>query len=191
MCCILRPLHGHSYDHATKTRYPVKAVLTLKTLFQKPTLILRFLYLEVHPTWESRILYYSGSIITNHTRYTREIKSRIVVAKAAFNKKIIFTSELDLNLRKKLVKCYICSTALCGTDTWTLRKVGQKYQESSEMWCWRMMYKICWTDRMKNEVLHRAKEDGNILHVIKGSRVLCNGHILCRNCFWNTLLKER
>jgi hypothetical protein len=41
-------------------------------------------------------------------RCTREIKSRIAMAKAAFNKKKnLFTSKLDLNLRKKLVKCYI------------------------------------------------------------------------------------
>ena len=33
-----------------------------------------------------------------------EIKSRIAMAKAAFNKKnTLFTSKLDLNLRKKLV----------------------------------------------------------------------------------------
>ena len=47
---------------------------------------------------------YSGSMKTNDARCTREIKSRIAVAKAAFNKKkMIFTSKLDLNLRKKLV----------------------------------------------------------------------------------------
>jgi hypothetical protein len=37
------------------------------------------------------------------------------MAKAAFNKKeTFFTSKLDLNLRKKLVKCYIWSMALYG-----------------------------------------------------------------------------
>jgi len=37
-----------------------------------------------------------------------KIKSRIVMAKAAFSKKkTLFTSKLDLNLRKKLIKCYI------------------------------------------------------------------------------------
>jgi hypothetical protein len=41
------------------------------------------------------------------SRCTCEIKSRIATAKAAFNKKTLFTSKLDLNLRKKLVKCYI------------------------------------------------------------------------------------
>jgi hypothetical protein len=35
---------------------------------------------------------------------TREIKSRIAMAKAAFNKKALFTSKLDPNLRKKLEK---------------------------------------------------------------------------------------
>jgi len=56
-------------------------------------------------------------------RCTCEIKSRIVMAKAAFNKKKknLFTSKLDLNLRKKLVKCYVWSRAVYGAETWTLR----------------------------------------------------------------------
>jgi len=35
------------------------------------------------------------------------------MATAAFNNKTLFTSKLDLNLRKKLLKCYMQSTALC------------------------------------------------------------------------------
>jgi hypothetical protein len=49
------------------------------------------------------------------------------MAKAAFNKKrVLFTSTLDLKLRKKLVKCYIWSMALYGAETWTLRAADQK-----------------------------------------------------------------
>ena len=45
------------------------------------------------------------------------------MAKVAFNKKkTLFTSKLDLDLRKKLVKCYIWSMALYGAETWTLRQ---------------------------------------------------------------------
>ena len=48
---------------------------------------------------------YLGSMVTNDTRCALEIKSRIAMAKAVFNrKKTLFTSKLDLNLRKKLVK---------------------------------------------------------------------------------------
>jgi hypothetical protein len=73
---------------------------------------------------------YLGSMITNDAMCTSEIKSRIAMAKAVFNKKNLFTSKLDLSLRKKLVKYYIWSIALYGAETWTLRKVDQKYVES-------------------------------------------------------------
>jgi hypothetical protein len=88
------------------------------------------------------------------------------MAKAAFNKKrTLFTSTLDLELRKKLVKCYIWSIALYGAETWALRAVNQKHLISFEMWCWRRMEKISWTDHVRNEeVLFRVKEQRYILH---------------------------
>jgi hypothetical protein len=53
------------------------------------------------------------------------------MAKAAFDKKKnLFTSKLELNLRKKLVKCYIWSIAFYGAERWTLGKMDQKYLES-------------------------------------------------------------
>jgi hypothetical protein len=61
---------------------------------------------------------YLGSILTNDGRCTCEIKCMIAMAKAAFNKKrTLFTSTLDLELRKKLVKCYVWSIALYGAET--------------------------------------------------------------------------
>jgi hypothetical protein len=88
------------------------------------------------------------------------------MTKAAFNeKKAIFTSKLDVNLRKKLVKCYIWNIA-CA-ETGTLRKADKKYLQKFETWCWRRMEKISWTDRVKNEVLHRVNEERNVLRTMK------------------------
>jgi hypothetical protein len=57
-------------------------------------------------------------MLTNNGRCACEIKSRVAIVKAAFNKKRgLFTSTLDLELRKKLVKCYIWSIALYGAET--------------------------------------------------------------------------
>jgi hypothetical protein len=59
---------------------------------------------------------YVGSMVTNTEIYTREIKSRIAIARAALNKtKTLYASKLVLNLRKKLVKRYIWCIALYGT----------------------------------------------------------------------------
>jgi len=94
-----------------------------------------------------------GSMITNDAQGTQEIKSRIAKAKASFNKKKTFHQQIGLNLRMKLVKHYIWNIALYGVETQTLRKVGQKYLGSSEMWCWRRMEKISCIDHVGTEEL--------------------------------------
>jgi hypothetical protein len=101
-------------------------------------------------------------------------------------------TSMDLNLRKKLVKCYIWSIAFYGAETWTLRKVDQKYLESFEMWRWRRMEKISWTDRVRNEeVLHRVKEDRNIVRTIKRRKANWIGHILRRNCLLKHVIEGK
>jgi hypothetical protein len=123
-------------------------------------------------------------MLTNDGRCTCEIKSRIAKAKVAFNKKrALFTSTLDLILRKKLVKCYIWSIALYGAETWMIRAVDQKHLESTEMWWWRRMEKISWTDHVRNEeALLRVKKQGDILHEISTQKANWIGHILHSNC---------
>jgi hypothetical protein len=89
------------------------------------------------------------------------------------------------------VKYYTWSIAADGAGTWTLRKVDQKYLESYEMWCWKREETISLTNRVRNEVLHRVKEERNILLKIKRRKVNWIGHIFLRKYFINTLLKER
>ena len=68
-----------------------------------------------------------GSMMINDAIYTCEIKFRINMAKAAFNrKKTLFTSKVYFNFRKKVVMCYILNIALYGAKTWTLWKEDQK-----------------------------------------------------------------
>jgi hypothetical protein len=89
------------------------------------------------------------------------------MAKAAFNKnRALFTSTLDLELTKKLVKCYIWSIAFHGAETWALQAADQKHLESFEMWSWRRKKKISWTDHVRNEeVLLRVKEQMKISYM--------------------------
>jgi hypothetical protein len=115
------------------------------------------------------------------------------MAKAPFNKKKnLFTSKLDLNLRKKVVKCYIWSMAFYGAETWTIWAVDQKHLESFEMWCWRRMEKISWTDHVRNEeVLLRVSEQQNILHELRKRNANWIGHILRRNCILKEVIKGK
>jgi hypothetical protein len=112
--------------------------------------------------------------------------------KPEFNKKTQSTSKLDLNLRTRLLKCYIWSTALCGAERWTLRKVDQKCVGSSDMWCRGRTEKISRTDRVRNdEVLHRIKEERNILHTVKRRKANWIGHILRGNCLLQHIIERK
>ena len=107
-------------------------------------------------------------------------------------RRIFLPAKLDLNLRKKLEKCYVCSMALYGTETWTLRATDQKSLESFEMWCWKRMEKISWTDHVRNEeVLLRVNEQRNILHEIRKRKAKRIGHILRRNCLLQQVIEGK
>jgi hypothetical protein len=45
-----------------------------------------------------------------------------------------------------------------------------------------MKKEISWTDRLRNEVLHKVKEERNMLHTIKRRKANWIGHTLRRNC---------
>jgi hypothetical protein len=103
---------------------------------------------------------YLCSVKTNEARCTSEKKRRNYIEKVAFKKrKNLCTSKLKLNLTKKLIKCCIWSVPLCGVENWTLRRVVEKYLGSCEMWCWRGMENISWTDGVRNEeALYRFEQ---------------------------------
>jgi hypothetical protein len=51
------------------------------------------------------------------------------------------------------------------------------------MWRWRRMEKISWTDHVKNEeVLHKSRRKGRILHTVKSRKFNWIGLILRSNC---------
>jgi hypothetical protein len=98
---------------------------------------------------------------------------------------------MGLELRKKLVKCYIWSAALYGAEIGTVWGVDQKQLERFEMWCWGRT-EINWTDRVRNEeVLLSVKEQRNILREISKRKANWIGHILCRNCLLQQVIEGK
>ena len=76
-----------------------------------------------------------------------------------------------------------------GAETWTLRAANQKHLGNFEIWCWRRMEKISWTDHVRNEeVLLRVNEQRNILHEIRKLKANWIGHILRGNCLLKQVL---
>ena len=57
---------------------------------------------------------------------------------------------------------------LYGSETWTLRMNEIKRLEASEMWIWRRMLKISWTEHKTNdEVLELAEEQRTLMTTLR------------------------
>ena len=110
------------------------------------------------------------------------------MAKEAFNRKrSIFCGPLKKELRKRLVKCFVWSVVLYCAETWTLRRNEQKQLEAFEMWVWRRMECVNWTDKIKNAVvLERVIEGRLMLELIRKRKRNWLGLWRRRNC----LLKD-
>ena len=86
---------------------------------------------------------------------------------------------MSQNLKKKVIKTIVWSTALYGAEAWTLKEQDRKRLEAFEMWCWRNMEKISWRTHTSNEdVLNLVGEKRKILDVIMARKKRRIGHIL-------------
>jgi len=64
--------------------------------------------------------------------------------------------------------------------------------ESFEMWCWRRMEKVSWTDRVRNEEeLQRIKKEGNVRRTIKRKKAYWIVHTLRRNCLLKHVIERK
>jgi hypothetical protein len=74
----------------------------------------------------------------------------------------------------------------------TKENLNFKRLESFEMWCWRRIDKISWTDHVRDkEVLLRVNEQRNILHEIGKRKANWIDHILRRNCLLQQVIEGK
>ncbi len=79
---------------------------------------------------------YLGHIITDDGRSDNEIRRRIEIARKNFinMKDVLTTRRLNLETRKRIMRCYVLSTFLYASETWTFSKELCQKVEAFEMW---------------------------------------------------------
>src|SRR6267154_2586803 len=102
------------------------------------------------------------------------------MAKDAFNqRKELLTKGLGRTLKKRMVKVLVWPVVLYGCETWTLLQDEINRLQALEMWLWRGLEKISWSDKMKNEeVLKRVEEKSCLIRTISQRKKNWIGHML-------------
>src|SRR6478609_1002243 len=78
---------------------------------------------------------YLGSLISEYGRCLDDVKTRIGMAKDAFNqRKEVLTRSISVDVRKRMVKTFVWPVVLYGCERWTMRKEEINRLNAFEMW---------------------------------------------------------
>lgn len=127
---------------------------------------------------------YLGCNINDKLDSDVEIKIRTARARSTFIKfqRYLCRREVSLNIRLRMIKCYIWPIITYGAETWSLKLKSMNRIEAFEMWTLRRLLRIPWVDRVTNEeVLRRAGVERELLTTIKQRKTSYLGHILRGN----------
>jgi len=83
-------------------------------------------------------------------------------------------------------------TVLYATETWTLRKVDIQRLKLFEIWIWRRLMKISWTEHRSNqEVLDMVDENRSLMNTTRQRQKNWLGHMLRSESLLHTVLEDR
>jgi hypothetical protein len=134
---------------------------------------------------------YLGHLITEDGRCEREIRRRIEIARVAFEKmaNVLTSRSIHITTRLKIAQCYIWSTLLYASETWTLSSVVTNRINAFEMWIYRRILKLSWRDRITNtEVLRRMRTERSLMNNIKKRKMEYFGHIIRKGALQREIL---
>ena len=124
---------------------------------------------------------YLGALVTSDARCKPDIRRRIGMAKDTYLriKNVFNDRKLSVNLKIRLLKTFVWSTLLYGSESWTFTSETRRNLEATEMWFLRRMFRVSYVDRVTNEeVLKRARETRALLRTIERRQLSFLGHVI-------------
>ena len=93
-----------------------------------------------------------GSKVTADGDCSHEIKRRLLLGRKVMTNRDSILKSRDTTLPTKvhLIKAMTFPVAMCGCESWTLKKAEGRRIDAFELWCWRRLFRVPWTARRSN-----------------------------------------
>ena len=89
---------------------------------------------------------------------------------------------LSIGLKVRLLRATVFSIATYGCESWAMTKNDKKRVDAFEVWCYRRLLRISWTDKKTNIwVLNKIGTDLTIRKTILERKLGYFGHIVRRD----------
>ena len=103
-----------------------------------------------------------GSKITADGDCSHEIKRCLLLGrKLMTNLDSIFKSrDITLPTKVRLVKAMVFPVVMYGCESWTVKKAESQRIDAFELWCWRRLLRVPWTERTSNQSILKEFSPG-------------------------------
>ena len=65
--------------------------------------------------------------------------------------RILKSRDITLLTKVRLVKAMVFPVVMYACDSWTIKKAEHQRIDAFELWCWRRLLRVPWTDRRSNQ----------------------------------------
>ena len=94
---------------------------------------------------------------------------------------ILKNRNISFSTKWRVLKTYVWSILLYGCESWTITTETRKRLEAAEMWFFRRMLRISWTEKRTNEsILEETNQERSLINTIRKRQLKFLGHI-CRH----------
>ena len=95
-----------------------------------------------------------GSKTTANGDCSHEIKRRLLLGRKVVTNPDSILKRVDITLPTKvyLVKAMVSPVVMYGCESWTIKKAERLRIDAFELWCWRRLLRVPWTERRSNQI---------------------------------------
>ena len=131
----------------------------------------------------SERLYFFGSKITADGDFSHEIKRYLLLGRKAMTNldSIMKSRDITLSTKIHLVKDMVFPVVMCGSESWTIKKVEHQRIDAFELWCWRRLLRVPWTARRFNQsILKEISPEYSLEGLMLKLKLHSFGHLMRR-----------
>ena len=103
-----------------------------------------------------------GSKITADGDYRHEIKRCLLLGRKVMTNldSILKSRDITLSTKACLVKAIVFPVVMYGCKSWTIKKAEGQRIDAFELWCWRRLLRVPWTERRSNQSILKEISPG-------------------------------
>ena len=124
-----------------------------------------------------------GSKITADGNCSHEIKRHLLLGRKVMTNLDSILKSRDITLPTKgcLVKAMVFPVVMYGCESWTIKKAECQRIDTFELWCWRRLLRVPWTERRSNQsILKEISPEYSLEGLMLQQKLQYFGHLMRR-----------